>query len=137
MFQTFMIYAPGTLSTADFEQAIAQDAAIVVIVNDETMNGTVVPPAPEERLKQDTRLITPELSEKMGARNMTINNNPAWVREAGDYGTQTVQFSNGTIVSQNPMHEPARLQLYIGNTDYIITGERSGADLIKIATSIK
>lgn len=137
LFQAFLIYAPNALSTSDMEKSVTQDQAILVVVNDETMSGAVQPAAPEERVKEDTRLITPELMQEMKARYLTLNGNPAWVREAGDYGTQTVQYANGTIISTESRHEPARLHLYIGDIDYVIIGDRTSADLIRLAESIK
>ena len=137
LFQAFSVYAPKTLTTSDIMGTVAQDNSILVIANDETMNGTAHPASPDQRVIQDTKLITPELMKQMNSRYITINGNPAWVRDAGDYGTQTVKFSNGTIISTEKTHAPARLDLYIGNTTYVIVADRPSEYLIKIAESIR
>jgi hypothetical protein len=136
-FQSYIVYASGTLPTSDPWAAMEKHGAILIIIDDETLGGTVQPPPPEERVKQDTRLIPAERMQEMGARYLTINGYPAWVREAGDYGTITTQYSNGTIISVEKTHEPARLHLHIENTDYLITADRPSSILIRIAESIK
>jgi hypothetical protein len=137
LFQTFAIYAPDALSTTEVDRSISEDRAVVVVVNDGTMGATVQPASPEDRVKEDTRLITPELAQEMNAKYLTINGNPAWVREAGDYGVQTIQYANGTILSEAKTHEPARLNFYIGTNDYVVVGDVPGEELIKMAESIK
>lgn len=75
--------------------------------------------------------------EVMKARYLTINGYPAWGREAGDYGTLSVRYSNGTIISMNSTYEPARLRIAIGDLDYIISVYKPLDELIKIAESLR
>lgn len=137
LFQAYMIYAPRTLTTTDPMATVARDNAVLIIVDDETMNGAVQPLPPEERIIADTNRIPPERMQEMGARYLTINGYPAWVREAGDYGTDTIMHSNGTVISIEKYRAPARLHINIGNIDYTIEADRPSEELIKIAESLK
>jgi hypothetical protein len=97
-FQAIMLYSAKPMGSKEIEQAMRQDGGIIVIVTDESLGGqnTTALPSPQERINDTTRLLTPELKEKMQFRYITVNGNPGWAREAGNYGTLTTQYSNGT-----------------------------------------
>lgn len=136
-YQVVMLYSAKPIASTEFSAAINNDGAIAVIVNDETLAGENTNlMTPQQRLNDTTRLLTPELKEKMQFRYITINGHPGWAREAGSYGTLTAQYSNGTIISTEQTQEPARVQFYLETTEYIITGFRPADELIKVAESI-
>ncbi len=136
-YQIIRLYSAKPMASTDFSAAINNDGAIAVVVNDETLAGENTDlMTPQQRLNDTTRLLTPELKEKMQFRYITINGNPGWAREAGNYGTLTTQYSNGTIISTEQTQEPARVQFYLETTEYVITGFRPADELIKIAESI-
>lgn len=132
-----MMYYPGPMSSSDPDVALRQDGAIIILVSDETLDGdNLNVPSPEQRLNDTTRLLTPELKEKMQFRYVTVNGNPGWAREAGDYGTFTTQYSNGTIISIEQTQMPARVQFYLEKTEYVLIAFRPADELIKMAESI-
>jgi len=136
-YQATMVYSAEPISSTDYDAAMRQDGAILIIVNDETLDGeNTEVKNPEDRLKDTTRLLTPELKEKMQFRFITVNGNPGWAREAGDYGTLTTQYSNGTIISTEQTQEPARVEFYLQTTEYVLIGFRPADELIKVAESI-
>ena len=137
-YQVIMLYSAKPMTSTDFSAAISKDAAIaVVVVNDETLGGQNTNlMTPQQRLNDTTRLLTPELKEKMQFRYITVNGHPGWAREAGDYGTLTTQYGNGTVISTEQTQEPARVQFYLETTEYVITGFRPADELIKVAESI-
>lgn len=136
-YQVVMLYSAKPIASTEFNAALSQDGAILVIINDETLAGENTDlMTPQQRLNDTTRLLTPELKEKMQFRYVTINGHPGWAREAGNYGTLTTQYSNGTIISTEQTQEPARVQFYLETTEYIITGFRPADELIKVAESI-
>ena len=100
------------------------------------LQNLVKPLPPEERVREETKSITQTRMEAMQARYLTINNYPAWGRESGDYGMLGVRYSNGTIISMSSSYEPARLDIAMGDLDYVITGYKPLDTLIAIARSI-
>jgi hypothetical protein len=111
--------------------------AIVILINDETMDGwnTDVRP-PKERVNSITSAIPSALKEKMQFRTITVNGHPGWAREARDYGTLTTQYGNGTVVSTEHSMEPARVEFHTESTYYVIMAFRPADELIKVAESI-
>jgi hypothetical protein len=132
------MYYPRPMRSSDTDVAMRQDGAIIVLVSDETLDGEISDvPSPQQRLNDTTRLLTPELKEKMQFRYITVNGHPGWAREAGDYGTFTTQYSNGTIISTEQTQEPARVQFYLETTEYLLVAFRPADELIKVAESIR
>jgi hypothetical protein len=136
-FEAYVVYAQAPLTTTDYREQITKDNAIVIQAVDTTMLETTTPDLPEKRLERTLSNISEELATKMNAKFFQINGYPAWGREAGDYGIETVQFNNGTIISTMTSYEPARLRVNIGNVDYVLESNGPLIDLIKVAESLK
>ena len=132
-----LIYSSTSMTTLDHEKAMRDDNAIVILVNDETMDGwnTDVRP-PKERVATITDAISSDLKEKMQFRSITVNGYPGFAREAGNYGTLTTQYFNGIVVSNEETMEPARVEVHMKTTYYVIMAFRPADELIKVAESI-
>ena len=136
-YQAMMLYSERPMASKEIEQALREKGGIIVVVTDETLEGLATDLlSPQERTEETTRLLTPELKEKMQFRYITINGDPGWAREAGDYGSLTTQYNNGTVISTEKTEEPARVEFNRETTNYVITGFRPADELIKIAESI-
>ena len=137
-YQAMMLYSTKPMGSKEIEQAVREDGGIVVVVTDETLGGqsTNNLPSPQQRIDDTTRLLTPELKEKMQFRYITVNGHPGWAREAGDYGSMTTQYGNGTVISKESTREPALVEFNLKTTNYVITAFRPADELIKIAESI-
>lgn len=135
--QARLMYSSSSLGTLDYNKAMKDDNAIVILVNDETMDGwntDVLPP--KERVDSITNAIPSDLKEKMQFRTITVNGYPGFAREMGNYGTLTTQYANGTVVSTEETMEPARVEFHTENTYYVIMAFQPADELIKVAESI-
>lgn len=136
-YQAMMLYSEKPMGSKEIEQAMRQDIGIIVVVTDDTLGGLNTDlPGPQARIDETTRLLTSDLKEKMQFRYITVNGYPGWSREAGDYGSLTTQYGNGTVISTEKTEEPARVEFNRETTNYVITAFRPADELIKVAESI-